>query len=329
MSAIDHAPNAHPRRTLLGERLDLRRFVRLAGGLLAVVALAFLIRELIRQAPALSTWRPSAWTFTLLCALAIAHGSALFLLAEAWHRIVGIFAPEPRHRTWPSYTVTQVARYLPGNVAHLLGRAVWLRGTLDTATLTRATLVELAVVPLGGVLALAPLALVMDVAALEPALQFVGLKGLPPVWLSVGALSACATGLLVVATLLLGGPRSVGRLAAPTLLTALFMAWLGGSFAVVVHVSGLDLSSGEWPLMVAAAILAWLVGYATPGAPGGLGVREAVLVMLAGGLTIAGEATAAVLLAAIIHRLVTTCGDAVCFAAGWATHQRKRAISDT
>jgi uncharacterized membrane protein YbhN (UPF0104 family) len=59
--------------------------------------------------------------------------------------------------------------------------------------------------------------------------------------------------------------------------------------------------------------LAWVVGYVTPGAPGGLGLREAVLVL---GLSpVVGDAEA--MAVALAYRLVTIVADALLAGGGF------------
>ena len=58
--------------------------------------------------------------------------------------------------------------------------------------------------------------------------------------------------------------------------------------------------------------LAWIVGYVVPGAPGGLGLREAVLVL--GMSPVVGEAEAMAI--ALAYRLVTVVADAILAACG-------------
>jgi uncharacterized membrane protein YbhN (UPF0104 family) len=71
---------------------------------------------------------------------------------------------------------------------------------------------------------------------------------------------------------------------------------------------------GDWPLVVAAGCAAWLCGFVVPGAPGGLGIREAVLTLLLTPLT--GADTA--LLAALAFRAVTLLGDGLAALVGLA-----------
>jgi uncharacterized membrane protein YbhN (UPF0104 family) len=58
--------------------------------------------------------------------------------------------------------------------------------------------------------------------------------------------------------------------------------------------------------------IAWIAGYLVPGAPGGLGVREAMMVMVLSPVLGAGAAVGL----SLTLRLTTTLGDAVAFGLG-------------
>jgi len=65
----------------------------------------------------------------------------------------------------------------------------------------------------------------------------------------------------------------------------------------------------NWPLIVGGYAFAWAVGFVVPGAPGGLGIREATLLALLS-TTFPG---ADLLLGILAFRLITTLGDIVFF----------------
>ena len=71
-----------------------------------------------------------------------------------------------------------------------------------------------------------------------------------------------------------------------------------------------------------AYIIAWLLGYITPGAPGGMGVKEAILTLLLGDVYGRGV----VLIAALLFRLTTVIADVLAFGFVFAyrafTHKR-------
>jgi uncharacterized membrane protein YbhN (UPF0104 family) len=72
-----------------------------------------------------------------------------------------------------------------------------------------------------------------------------------------------------------------------------------------------------------AYLRAWLTGFAVPGAPGGLGVRESVLVLLLSG---ADDAMAAPALGlGLGMRLVSTLGDVICAASVLAIARKAKA----
>jgi hypothetical protein len=85
------------------------------------------------------------------------------------------------------------------------------------------------------------------------------------------------------------------------------MASLSAMFAVVVRVMGQPM---DFRLAVSVSglyMLSWLIGFITPGAPSGIGVREVVLLMFLGGIV-----NESVLLSAIVvHRLLSILGDII------------------
>ena len=92
-------------------------------------------------------------------------------------------------------------------------------------------------------------------------------------------------------------------------LGTVFMVSLGSVFALLLNL----LSPENFQLVASAAILAWLAGYLTPGAPGGIGPREAALLFLLADQV----APADLILATLLFRVVTIAGDVICFVSGW------------
>jgi hypothetical protein len=91
----------------------------------------------------------------------------------------------------------------------------------------------------------------------------------------------------------------------------LVYACLGLSLVILAHWILPNALQDNW-LLVASFSLAWVVGFVTPGAPAGLGVREGLLLLM---LAPVYSSTAASVLV-IALRLATTLGDVVGFAGG-------------
>lgn len=287
------------------------------GRFILLVALVFVAFEIQRHWNGISGWRPSASQLSLILALSVPYALSLLLLAEGWHRIVNLFASEPRSRTFPSFCVTQVAKYLPGNVAHLIGRGLYLRGNaVSDGGIVKATLLELAVIPLGAAVTIVCLGSLGFFSDLVPWLPRIA-------WYGSAAILCCAIGLAVLFPDRVPGIalRQIHKVLPAVGLAAIFMLCLGGTFAAVFNL----LSEAPAAVLAGAGIVAWLVGYLTPGAPGGIGTREATLIALLSFLN--QEDT--VLIATAMFRVVTTLGDVLLFLGSWLKEPRRTALGQT
>lgn len=272
----------------------------LFGRGLTVVALGFVVWEIGRHWGEISDWVPSLWQICGLLGVAVVYAAALFGLAANWLLIVrGVAADTlPKAEILLSYTRSQIAKYVPGNVFHLVGRHVHLKSIgLRDRPLALASFLEVISLPVAALLALLPWLFVLDLSAM-------GFGEL--VWLRL-AVALCVGVALAVACIRLDR-RQLQRSAGVLLIAAAFMTCQGALFAGVLWLVVGEFSFSAIPV----AIIAWLVGYLTPGAPGGLGVREAVFLSILGS-TLQSET---VLLSALLFRIVTILGDVILYVSG-------------
>jgi uncharacterized membrane protein YbhN (UPF0104 family) len=305
-----------------------KRLVRIVGLALVAVSLIFLLRELERQGEALS---PSALSPALLWTAAlgaVGYGGACILLAGAWHQLVGLFSdqPVPRRVSVWIYAQTQVGKYLPGNVMHLAGRHVLAREQgVAHAALALAALGELA----GLASAAGTLALVGWLAGTWGAEE----AGAGRVWQAALAVAAVAAGILMVQQLLPAlrrrypglAPRDARQFRAGALRVysryLLFFLICGAIFAALVAADEGALEPRVLGSVVLVFAIAWLAGFLTPGAPSGIGIREAVIVL---GLQHLGVSTSGMAVA-VLMRAATILGD-LFFLAGAALLKPSAAV---
>lgn len=283
---------------------DRSRIVKMAarrtGQLITLAALIFLAWTLYRQWDAISDWRPTAVQVALLVLLALLYGAALILLAFNWATIVQtlIAQPLPRAPLLLSYTHTQIAKYIPGNIVHFVGRHIYLNNMgVAHRPLATASMVEVASLPLAAAVAIC-LAVSFtgttditspDIVALAPVVLFVTLGIVAAVIWRVPKAWRVATVIVLI--------RGTGFMLCQGIIFAIILAVISGNFIA---------------LAIPAAILAWLIGFLTPGAPGGIAVREALLISLLAVLAAGND----VLIAALLLRLVTTAGDLLLYVFG-------------
>ena len=293
----------------------LKRVLKWLGAALAAAAVAFVVHRLWTKFSALPPGvLELAWPGLALASLG--YASCGVLLALIWWlalRAAGVKSAS-LSRASSAFLSSQLGKYLPGNLGHFAARHVLSRRDGGShRLLVGATLLEaLLLVAAAGALA---------VIVVQPII-FVGLGPmLEAAWLApVAAALALGLGLALARgkgwlDSELGLPRLVIELGAAFGLALVFFLASSGCFVLM---SG-SLGPGEWLALVPWIAAAWLLGFVVPGAPGGLGIREFVLVL---GLTpLIGEAQAA--LDAVMFRLVTIGGDAVMSAVGavWLRRQ--------
>lgn len=285
------------------------RIGRLVGWTAVAASLAFIGLQLWDNAP----WQLAGAHLQALTAAtiggALLYGVAGFLLSSAWYQLLrpggGATASLSCHHA--VYGRTQIAKYLPGNVFHLVGRQV-MGGRLGhgQARLAFASLLEALLL----VLTAAALSLPMAWRWFDGGLLWAGALAVP-----VLALLAARRARRHSSTHLHRAPvpdrerfAASSHLLCAMLLYALFFLVVAGIFSMLAaSVSESDRSGIGFAAGIPVVALAWLAGFVTPGSSAGIGVREAVLIAALEDPLGAAAAT----LVALALRVVTTGGDVV------------------
>jgi len=291
------------------------RKILAAFGLVAmIVSFWFLYGQVERYGALLPDGTLLLGNIGTLAILAFGYMGALCLLAEVWYLILkGLSTERPAERAhaYVSFLSSQIVKYLPTGIFHLVGRFGWLvaRG-YNKAAVGKATGVEL------GLMLLLASALSLVGVILEPpaAGVFSGMLasiGIAPVplWLMVTVAGTVAgIGWLVFQRYFLDGVKSISPFALVAGL--LFFGLQAAVFAGCYHLVAGALQFGILPLFT----LSWLLGFVAVSAPGGFGVREAAFIVLTTGLIEPDLA----LYSVVLFRLVTLGGELVAFGAGYA-----------
>jgi hypothetical protein len=312
----------------------MKRAVRWLGFAVAILAGAYFLRHAVAafgsvRASELSPARMAAAFAVMLPAYLLAVPLAALMWRRLLRAVDVAFTP-----AWAYGIVafTQFGKYLPGNVAHHVGRVVVARPVGgDLPRLSLSVVYE----NLLNALAAAHLTVVLLVLRPVPALE----QWLPSAWrpwLFLAATVGAVAGLLLLRHLvswvqrLRGAPGMPGRGITPdagTLLACYCIALcsflvVGLGFTTMAPVIAPGVGFPYLALCGAFAA-AWVIGLLVPGAPAGLGVREGVLFALVGDVMPAADA---VVMIALL-RAVTTLGDLIHFAAGGALLRRLRSRS--
>lgn len=224
-----------------------------AGVLFVIARLASYRRQVDVSAVPLVVWAAAAVTVVACC-------SGGLLLAEGWRRVLrslGVrLAAMPAIRI---YGLSQLAKYVPGNIFHLAGRQA-----LGTAAgLPQWPLVKSAAWELASVAGVAGL---------------FGVLGLPAVLPSIPAPGAIA-GTAVLLTIVCAAAKQWGgqEFFAAAVCYCGYIAACAGGFVVLAAAASPGIEGNTLIVVAGVYALAFVAGMITPGAPAGVGVRELVL----------------------------------------------------
>lgn len=276
-------------------RLDL--LVRIAGWALVAASAVFLVIVGKTHWSAVSAIELPPRTWLAIGGLVLLYGTALLLTGVVWHAMLGFTraGQSGLHHSMRAHTGAQLAKYVPGNVFHFLGRHMIHRAAgADDKRLALAALLENLVL-LVAALCIAALCLVLGKPGVYRDIALIAGAGL------MAVLVAVAIGLHARRWPLL--PVMTGFASA-----LLFFAIMAGIVAAIALLLGAGLA---WEIG-GSGVAAWIAGFVVPGSPGGLGVREAAMVLL-GGHAVKPDI---LLMAALLFRVVTFGGDLVCAVLG-------------
>lgn len=300
------------------------RWLRSLSLVVAIAAAFFFASALWRNAEALSqmTWDALAWacvfgSVLVLTAVNLMGGVIWALMLRAAGERV------PFRQAVAIVAVSQFAKYMPGNVAHHVGRVLLAKlAGLSVPVVLQSMMFET-------LWALASAALMCFFAMvwvvheghfLQSALP-IPMPGLLGIAVLLTLVPLVGVGLLarwqpsVLARLGLGGPQTRPRWPIAMVVQLLYGVAFSLAGAVLYWQSQVlfDTSKMTPALALGAFAAAWVAGYLVVGAPAGLGVREAVfLVLLSPAM---GEPAAAAL--SLSLRVCSTGSDLLTLIIGW------------
>ncbi|ESY91020.1 YbhN family protein [Mesorhizobium sp. LNHC209A00] len=300
------------------------KIIRAGGAVIAATAIYFVIRSVCGYADQLAEMLQRPRFTVMIVACALLYALALQLVALAWFTLlvsVGEKAISPV-RAIRVFTRTQVYKYLPTNVIHLVGRFV-LAARYGAAkdALSYAQVMEIILM----ILASGSVALLFSFSFLLKIGEDHGISHYLASAVYIGAgLAALMLAPLVAGRYFQRTRKHVALSMAAISVACYGLFFLANGSIVVLLVHVLYGPTIEWKMVIGVSAAGWLLGFIVPGAPGGLGVREAVFIA---GLSSVGIPAAAATAVAVAHRVVTLLGD-VLLSAGEFGYRKWTAESD-
>lgn len=267
------------------------RRLRAVSQVLLLVAIVFVVLRLR------STWRDSHVAFShlrwgQLAGAVLVTAAGMVAMAVAWVLVLRRLGADTRRWFVGIFFQSQLSKYIPGSVWQYAGRTTLAAAYGVSLRLTAWSLgIELAA---------------QLVAAGAAAVLLAG-------WPGIAALGAVGAGTLALPTFVRVRRREAAAFARAAALYCAIWAAIGVGFWLTASAL-FGVGVADLPVYAGAFAAAWAVGLLAVYAPGGLGVREAMLVVLLRGRL--GTADALVL--AAVSRAIFTALDLIAGLAGSA-----------
>ena len=292
----------------------IKAIVKTAGRILFVLSIIFVIVKIHNMGfdPAVIDDIP---VFIAMAALAVfLNMLSTLVLALAWGGWIALFSslPVDKADAVTIYGKSAIGKYLPGNVMHYVERNLFASEYgLSQKKIMISTIMEIMVMIISGILLSVCL---LPFSYFHKVEEVLGVNFLSVILVFAGGLSVA-----VICCILVFRKRNITKMIGEYKLFRFAGTFLGALLAGTgcLLLNGAGMCALWWGLdsavcdlqsmrhILSAFSMAWVCGFVIPGAPGGIGVREAVLTVLLESI-IDGPGLAVIL---IVHRITSIAGD--------------------
>jgi uncharacterized membrane protein YbhN (UPF0104 family) len=276
----------------------LKTSINSIGTVLAIAGVIFVSLKLKQYWQADSINHVSVSSWMVIGMLSICYAGANIFLVIAWKNILEHYNLRVASRwAFQAYGISQLAKYVPGNIFHIAGRqAIAMAAGLPGKLVLKSNLLELIMISCGGTL----------IGWIVLSLLFPNLSLI----MALTLLVCSYIGVILIARLYFS--LSLSKAIIYQLLFLLSSAFIFTTIlTLLVHGRVLDI-----PVIcttIGVYTIAWLAGLVMPGAPAGIGIRELVVVYFLSEYMPNAE----LLLAVLLGRIVTVIGDILFFLAAY------------
>ena len=279
-------------------KAKLKTILSYTGKSLGILGLLFVLYKLSQEYTLDTFMERLADTTAILPYLLVLNLLSILIGIYVWHLMLLNYAQRsfPYLLSYYYFAKTEISKYLPGNIFHFVGRQL-LASTLKISQVEMAKISFL-------------FSLFLMIGTVVSSTLFALFSGELPRYILVLMVLAS---LVAMAAILLFYP-SFGRnkKLSLVLLSSISVALQGVLLGIIVASQLEQITIALFLESAAIYIISWLIGFITPGASGGLGVREGTFIMIASFLHI-DIASEIVIFSVLLLRLVNIGVDIILF----------------
>lgn len=310
------------------KKLNYKNILNIIGYIIVVLSFLYIINSFRKLDINLLKENINFFWIPWITILIIVYAVTVFLYSLSWKYIIEIFSEVKLSIRFISsiYLKANVAKYLPGNVFHFAGRHMLVRkkGVKDKDLVFSNIMEIICLLIFSGIIIfigfVSGIITIPEIIKEKINLYFLIIAGIVFLILVIGYIIYMKIKKKTINWKLFVKKKSILNILKITLLYFFIFIILGlVLYSVTLIVLNIDLNINDIIFVICSFSLAWVLGYIVPGAPGGLGIREAVIIiMLSSKFTETGA-----LLSSVILRGITILGDVLGFFIGNILNEKR------
>ena len=296
--------------------MNLKTAAKWIGRLLMVAAIAFVLKKIYGYREDLLPLL-NAQVILVSIGCSIAYGVVVNLIPFIYQNLLRITTGKklPYTKVELLYCRTNIYKYLPGNVMHYVGRnQLAMEENLSHVDVATATILEIFVTLISSFV-------IIVLFSWNYAVEWLSDNSVSFKLIIIAAV-ACVLVLLVLLLVmrrklievlkkysLLINKKNIAIYVGLIFYNVFTMLLTCSLFLLVLRSVGVVLTPSYLLVTIGLFSLSFLLGYITPGAPGGIGIREAMLTYFLGSIA----DSSLILAGALIFRIVSILGDVIAY----------------
>lgn len=294
------------------KKIQIKRIVNIIGNILMIIAILFIVNSLLKCDFDIKVLFQKR-TLIIFLIMIIAYSVSVISTSVPWRNVVYLLTESkiPIDDVATVSTKANVLKYIPGNIFQYIGRnQLALERGLKHSDVALSTIADV-IINLSAVFFITVVFSFNTVLAwLKTHMQFsslhiilIVLGGVISVLIFVVLLKKCD---LLQKFKRFFTKRGIKVITSNFSIYFILSIYTTCIYMIVLFSVSEEVFQVEYILPVAGAVLfSWLVGFVTPGAPGGIGIRETVLIILIGGIFSESE----IILGVVMNRVISILGD--------------------
>jgi hypothetical protein len=292
-----------------------KKYIKLIGNILTVIAFILIVKRLYEMDVDYSVLlsRSNVWWLTLFCVL---YGIHIMALPVSWQQTIQIITRSkvPFSSVEKVFCKSNILKYIPGNVFQYVGRnEIAVQFGFSHKAILMTTLLDV----VANILGVTIVSLTCYARGIRIGLDSIGMKINPLLVIVIAVAFLFFLCLLYWKRKIISEKMqdfctlaNVKRYLFCIVYYMFFAVYTGIVYLLVLtQILDMSIANDKIYIVIGAYLLSWLLGFIMPGAPGGIGIRETVIIVLLATYLPSDS----VLLAIVIYRIVSMIGDFFAF----------------